>query len=273
LRRIPNLPSPLHALTFHLSYLGPHADRTGSVSIPKARHDVLVRRRKGIMKKFRTTLGFAVAGLALLVAPALAGSFGHSSLPPGRQSDPSLFDINAVTITQSASGAIVSLNSVSCNNGIGHTDNSYIRRFKLATDPRHSHGVHGEPVSFGIEEASSGSGGGQPMSVRLYTIPTAAPLTFANLTLVGTTGNFNVPDESLIAHTVNVAGVVAAPVAQDLVVEMFTPDGQAAGNLIFVGSNPNGQTRPSYLAAALCGVNQPTDTAALVSLACTSSWA
>jgi hypothetical protein len=214
------------------------------------------------MKNFRTTLGFALAAAALLSSSAFAGTFGHSSLPPGRQSDPSLFDINAVTITQSVSGAIVSLNSVSCNNGIGHTDNSYMRRFKLAAD----HGILTaftvSQVSFGIEEASSGSGGGQTMSVRLYTIPTASALTFANLTLIGTL-NFNEPDESLIAKTVNIAGVVAAPVAQDLVVELFTPDGQAAGNLIFVGSNSAGQTRPSYLAAAACGVSQPTDTAAL----------
>ena len=214
------------------------------------------------MKNLRTTLGFAVAGLALLVAPALAAHLGQSGLQPGRQSDPSLFDINAVTITQSASGAIISLNSVSCNNGVGHTDNSYIRRFKLFTD----HGILTaftvSSVSFGIEEASSGSGGGQPMSIRLYTIPTAAPLTFANLTMVGNV-NFNVADESLVPHTVNVAGVVAAPVALDLVVEMFTPDGQAAGNLIWVGSNNLGQTRPSFIAAALCGIAQPTDLAAI----------
>src|SRR5262245_12546692 len=215
-----------------------------------------------VMKNFRTTIGFALAAAALLSGSAFAGSFGHSSLPPGRQSDPSLFDINAVTITQSASGAIISLNSVSCNNGIGHTDNSYIRRFKLAVD----HGILTaftvSQVSFGVEEASSGTGGGQPLSIRLYTIPTAAPLTFANLTMIGNLG-IHEPDESLVAKTVNIAGVVASPTTQDLAVEIFTPDGQAAGNLFFIGSNNLGQTRPSFLAAALCGVPQPTDTAAL----------
>jgi hypothetical protein len=47
------------------------------------------------------------------------------------------------------------------------------------------------------------------------------------------------------------------------VVEFFTPNGQAAGNLLWVGSNPDGQTSPTYLAAADCGVPEPTDTAAL----------
>ena len=214
------------------------------------------------MKNLRTTLWFAAASMALVVAPVLAGQFGVSKLPPGRTSDPTLFDINSVTITQSASATIQSLNSVSCNNGIGHTDNSYMRRFKLATD----HGILTpftiSSVAWAIEEASSGSGGGQPMSIRLYTIPTASALTFANLTMIATT-TFNQLDESLVNHTTAIAGVVAAPVALDLVVELFTPDGQAAGNLIFVGSNNLGQTRPSYLAAALCGVAQPTDTAAL----------
>jgi hypothetical protein len=215
------------------------------------------------MKNFRTTLGFTFATLALLVAPAFAGSFGHSNLAPGRTSDPTLFDINAVTITQSVSATIISLNSVSCNNGIGHTQNSYLRRFKLATDHAILTAFTVSNVSFGVEEASSGTGAGQPLVVNLYTIPTAAAFTFPNMTSIGTTGALNIPDESLILHSVPVAGVVASPTTQDLVVELLTPDGQAAGNLLFIGSNNLGQTRPSFLAASACGVNNPTDTAAI----------
>ena len=44
---------------------------------------------------------------------------------------------------------------------------------------------------------------------------------------------------------------------------MFTPEGQTAGNSFFIGSNAAGQTAPSYLAAAACGVTEPTDTAAI----------
>ena len=48
-----------------------------------------------------------------------------------------------------------------------------------------------------------------------------------------------------------------------LVVEIFPPDGQTAGNSFFIGSNNLGQTAPSYLAAADCGVPEPTNTATI----------
>src|SRR4029078_2369356 len=49
----------------------------------------------------------------------------------------------------------------------------------------------------------------------------------------------------------------------ELVMERFTPDGQTAGNLIFVGSNTAPESGPSYLSAEACGVTTPTTTAAL----------
>ena len=75
-------------------------------------------------------------------------------------------------------------------------------------------------------------------------------------------------DEPLARYT---AARIGGPadwlyVARDatvLVVEVFTPNGQTAGNSFFIGSNALGQTAPSYLAAADCGVTEPTDTAAI----------
>ncbi len=54
------------------------------------------------------------------------------------------------------------------------------------------------------------------------------------------------------------AGTV--PAGSTLVVEFLTPDGAADGNLIFVGSNNLGQTAPTYLAAADCGITEPDTT-------------
>ncbi|MEA3337407.1 MAG: ExeM/NucH family extracellular endonuclease [Chloroflexota bacterium] len=163
------------------------------------------------------------------------------------------------TITHSLTQNIVSGNSVSCNNGVGHTDNSYLRVFDLE-----SFGIFDAfdvtQVEFGVEVATSATGG-QPLSVNLYTmIDPLAPLTFGNLALIGSSPD-TVPDQSLTLYTVPVAG--AAPAGSVLVVEVFTPDGQTAGNSFFIGSNPDGQTAPSYLAAAACGVPEPTDTAAI----------
>src|SRR6185295_11218531 len=61
---------------------------------------------------------------------------------------------SCTTITESSSQAITPLNSVSCNDGIGHTDNSYFRAFTLS-----SFGIVGafnvQSVDIGIEEAAS----------------------------------------------------------------------------------------------------------------------
>jgi hypothetical protein len=214
------------------------------------------------MKRWLTIPAFAVAVLTLAAAPLFAQTFGKSTLPPGQTSDPTLYDLSIVTITQSASASIISLNSVSCNAGGLHTDNSYYRRFKLAAD----HGIitpfTTSNVDFGIEVASSATGGGQPVLVKLYTIPTAAAMNTANFTQIANVA-VNVLDQSLTVLSVPVVGAVASPTTQDLVVEIFTPSGQTTGDSFFIGSNNLGQTRPSYLAAAACGVTQPTDTAAL----------
>jgi hypothetical protein len=86
------------------------------------------------------------------------------------------------------------------------------------------------------------------------------PFTFANFTLIGT-ANASIPDQSLTIATVPVTGT--APAGSTLVVEIFTPNGQTAGHSFFVGSNPDGQTDPSFIAAADCGAPEPTDLAVL----------
>ncbi|MCO5194516.1 MAG: S8 family serine peptidase [Anaerolineae bacterium] len=164
-----------------------------------------------------------------------------------------------VTITQSATNNIVQFNSVSCNAGGLHTDNSYLRVFDLM-----SYGITDDfdvtEVEIGVEQAL-GATGSQPIDVNLYILTDPnAPLTFGNLTPIGSTSTM-VSDQSLSLWSTPVMGT--APAGSMLVVEIFTPDGQTTGNSFFIGSNPDGQTGPSYLAAAACGVPEPLDTAAL----------
>ena len=164
------------------------------------------------------------------------------------------------TITHSTSQAITPLNSVSCNNGVGHTDNSYWRAFNMGT---FAGGLQYDvtSVSFGVEEAT-GAGGTQPVTVRLYTT-TNFPVGFpGSLTQIATT-TIQVPD-SASGTVLNVPLVATVPAGtSELVMELFTPDGQAAGNLFFVGSNAAAETGPSYLSAAACGITTPTTTAAI----------
>lgn len=164
--------------------------------------------------------------------------------------------IAPVTLTQSTSTAITQFNSVSCNAGGLHTDNSYWRSYNLATM-----GLPGpvtiNNVTFGIEQAA---GGVQPVTVNLYTSAGAFP--GGVRTLVGTQ-TFNVPNQALTLFTGAFTTPVTVPNTAILVVELFTPSGQATGRSFFIGSNAAAQTGPSYISAAACGVAAPTDLAAI----------
>jgi hypothetical protein len=204
------------------------------------------------------------AGLTLAVVPAFAGFLG-SGLTPGQTSDPRLYDINAVTITQNSS-AVLAVGSVACAENaapFSTTENSYYRRFDL-------NGAHGivtpfsvTQVDFGVELAETSTGGPFVVTVRLHTIPNAAALTTANMTLIGT-ANVNVPDgTSLVIFQVPIAAAVAAPLLDDLVVEILTPDGRPTDQRLFIGSNSAGQTAPSFIRAPDCGIAQPTNLAGI----------
>lgn len=198
------------------------------------------------------TLGDPVGGNAFSRNPRT----DFSPSQPASQPVPNVVAADTYTITHSLSQTIQALNSVSCNAGGLHTDNSYMRVFDLP-----SFGINGDfevsQVQIGIEQAV-GAGGAQPASVNLYTL--SGPLVFANLTPIGS-ANINVSDQNLTILNVPVSGT--APAGSTLVVEFFTPNGQAAGHSLFVGSNNLGQTDPTYLAAADCAVPEPTDTGSL----------
>jgi len=171
------------------------------------------------------------------------------------------FTVNAtdncatLALTQSSSTAIVALNSVSCNNGVGHTDNSYWRAYQLAQPGN----VTITNVQFGIEQAT-GAGGTQNVNVRLYTSAGAFP--GATRTQIATQ-TFAVPNQSGTIYTATFTTPVVVAGNANLVVELNTPDGRPAGNLFFIGSNPSPETAPSYLSAVDCGVATPTTMAAI----------
>jgi hypothetical protein len=166
---------------------------------------------------------------------------------------------DALTITESNSQTIITGNSVSCNAAGLHTNNSYFRAFTLS-----NFGITEDfsvsMVEIGVEQAL-GAGGTQPITVYLYTSSQAFPTGYpGSLTQIGTT-TINVPDQSLTIFQIPVTGI--APAGSQLVVEIFTPDGQTAGHSFFIGSNNLGQTAPSYIMAADCGITVPTDVAGI----------
>src|ERR1044071_3645535 len=161
------------------------------------------------------------------------------------------------TITESSSQAITTGNSVSCNNGAGHTDNSYWRAFNMATFTGGQQ-YNVTSVSFGVESANVT----QSVRVRLYTttnFPSGFP---SSLTQIGNATVSVGSDQNGTVVTTPLVATVPAGTSQ-LVMELFTPDGRASGKLFFVGSNAGPETGPSYISAAGCGITTPTVTAAL----------
>lgn len=169
----------------------------------------------------------------------------------------------AQNCTQSTDPTMTANGSVACiNQGNNfHVDNAYIRRYSPATDCMEPNGMQITGVTFGIEAAVGGIGV-QPANVRLYTIAPAATLIYGNMTMVHDEP-IMINDQTQSIFSAQLSGPVAIPPGVDVVVELFTPDGQAAGDVFFIGSNGLGQSAPSYLAAAGCGNAEPLDLANL----------
>jgi hypothetical protein len=166
------------------------------------------------------------------------------------------------TITQSGSQVIAAGNSVSCNSGppgFLHFDTSYWRAFNMATFTG-SQQYDVTSVSFGIETANDGAGMGQPVTVRLYT-NTGGAFPGGSRTQIATM-SVTVMDQTQTVLSVPLAVTVPAGISE-LVMEVFTPNGIAAGNSFLIGSNAVFQTGPSYISSPDCGNPTPTDTAAL----------
>jgi len=203
-----------------------------------------------------------VVFLTLIAIPGLAAEFStNPNATPWRVDFPQA-ERALTTITHSATQSIVGTNSVSCNAGGFHADNSYLRRFDLL-----AFGITDQfdvtEVEVGVETAASSTGTDQPIEIRLYSIAAADPLVWANMTLLNTSVTTVLDTATGTVVAFPVTGSIVDPAVDHLVVEVFTPDGQATGESFFIGSNPDGQTDPSYIAAASCGITEPTDTAAI----------
>src|SRR5436190_4749659 len=148
--------------------------------------------------------------------------------PSGRRRGPE--GVCPSTITQSLSQEIASDNSVACNNGTATAQNSYWRAFDMTT---FTGGAQYDvtSVSFGIENASSGGGTGQPVTVNLYT-NSGGSFPAGTRTLLATTGSITVADEQLTVLEVPLVATVPAG-TYELVMEVYSPDGWSDGIVLY----------------------------------------
>jgi uncharacterized repeat protein (TIGR01451 family) len=161
--------------------------------------------------------------------------------------------------SQTASQTPEAANSVGCVALRGHEENYYLRLYDHA-----EFGLVGTaPVShieFAVESATAGSGGEQPVEVRLYRLD--GSFVFANMTLLASK-QLMLPDQTLSSVSVELNPPVEVAPGERVVAVLYLPNGLDDGHSLLVGSNSGGQTAASYIAAAACDVSEPGSLAAL----------
>ena len=164
-----------------------------------------------------------------------------------------------VTLTQTAINGITKNNSFGCVQSSGVTlQNSYYRVFKLA-DYAITTTLHVTQVDFGIETAAAGgSAGSQPATVHIGTYagtPGAATLDLSMARMVNSM-DIKIPDGDATGMTVPITGDIAPTTS--VIVELAIPDGTAAGNEFFAGTNTDVERAPGYTLGPDCQINSPT---------------
>jgi hypothetical protein len=149
-----------------------------------------------------------------------------------------------------------------------NTTNRYFRKFSLPGS-----GINRPLTVTKLHLGLEFSTNFQPLFARLYTVAAAAPLADENLVPLTDYVGYEVP--VIVPPVLNIGGFNASgvyelvfpntvvPAGSELVVEIGVPDNFLFGDLLTLGSNSRGQTGPTYMAAADCGIGTITDGTAI----------
>jgi hypothetical protein len=166
-----------------------------------------------------------------------------------------------IQLSQNTSINVTPATSISCNSGTPnffHRENSYYRAFSLASYPN---GFNVCGVRFGVQNADAGgTSTSQPLSIRVYA-NTGAAFPAGTRTLVGSVDGTITDGTNMIVETPITATIPAG--TNQLVAEIFTPDGAPASNQFFLGANAAGQSGPSYIRAPSCNDSTPISLSAI----------
>jgi hypothetical protein len=162
-----------------------------------------------------------------------------------------------LSITQNVDPATVEQVNVACSNGGISTENAWLRLFDLDDD----HGAVGQFCVKNLDYAVEIATGAPDLNVRTYCLNEGLPFLYAFMTLVDDVA-VSQADTALEFFNVEVNGCCDSA-TQDLAVEVFAEDCLTNGTCLqfWLGANDNGQTAPSYIASASCGILDPTDMA------------
>jgi hypothetical protein len=169
--------------------------------------------------------------------------------------------VTGIELSQTSSDTIKADNSVAClrsDNGdvTGHGDNSYYRLFDLDDFGEVDGDFRVRKVFIGIQVAT-GPGGSQPGTVTIY--GQSAGMVLDPIA----SEDIQIADQELELLEVPLDATVEA--GSTFAVSLHTPDSNGDGTLLFIGTNDQGQTRPSYLSSTTseCDVPEPTDVSEL----------
>ncbi len=168
------------------------------------------------------------------------------------------------TLKQTTLDTVTANNSSACGSAAGTAENSYYRAFKLSDN-----GITGAfnvtKVTFGVERATAGmSAAAQAAQVKLYSYSGGLAGTTLNTAQLTAINALNIMIDNTATPTtkdVDITGII--PAGGALVVEIALPNGQAAGNVFYIGSNPGGETKPGYLRAPACTYTSPVTLASI----------
>ncbi|HWU89901.1 MAG TPA: hypothetical protein VN253_21715 [Kofleriaceae bacterium] len=204
-------------------------------------------------------LGLSACASAEREAPA-DGSPGADGAPPA-DAVPIDAPPPQVTLSQNTSTTVTG-GSFACSLNNITLENSYYRVFALA-----DHGITGgfqvQMVTFGIQTAAAGGTQiAQAAQVKLGRYMGSAGGTTLDLAQVMpiSSAAIMIPNRGPSSIDVPITGTIPGG---DLIVELVIPDGRAALNTFFVGTNAAGESKPGYVRSPACNVVAPTGMNAL----------
>jgi len=173
------------------------------------------------------------------------------------------------TLTQTTSQTLEAATSIACGGQSGTAANNFYRVFDLAAA-----GITGDfhvtQVSFQVEHCHSligGSGAVVAVRVGTYNAAPGATLANANMTILASNANVQVPEvieNFTTTPPTTPGGTVNAPInatiaaGKQLLVEVDAPDGTNKFQF-YMGANNDGESGFGYILAPSCSLSVPTN--------------
>lgn len=163
--------------------------------------------------------------------------------------------------SQSAGSGVIGAGMVACTSAGNTAANQWLRRYSPSTDCGVVENMVVTHVNWGVLQALSPTMQ-QTVFLRAYSIPTGASLMYSNLTLLSDQA-VDVADGPARLLTTALTNPAVVTPGHDLVLEIAAVNPVTPGLAFRPAGNNLGQTAPSYIASAACGLTEPTDLAAI----------